>query len=269
VFVCDLDPAEVSGKGTDYNTMEEFIEAMPALLAGLACGRANTSDDDIARILLVQAAPAPDGLWCAELTIFPAADNKPDADTPTDMLECITAILKDDDAKKRAGVPPGFFVSTDRPKDLPPVDDADSGDAFPLVPVLLGIVGLGLILMAACVWRKFISQTYALKDGAGATGSVMMGADGAVLFHSTQRDTASSAGAKNEKYQRRSIDNDVTLPVDRERKSTVLPDLDDLNDIHVPAASAPGFVSDSNFSGTRTATASIKAPVVIDYHDEA
>jgi hypothetical protein len=265
VFVCNVDPTDVSGDGTDHDTVEDFITTLPKLLAGLACGCAKPSSDEIARFSVVQSAPGSDSSWCVELTILPVADNNPDADTPATVMQRLKTNSKDDDAKSTAG----FSFSTDRPTDLPSVSDDAGGNDFPLLPVLLGISGFLLLLIAMYCLRRHIQKRYELGSASNMHSSVRLGADGSVRVHKMQMDTATAIDSKSKDYRSRSINREISPPVDPERRSTVLPDLDDLNDIHVPAASAPGFVSDNNFSGTRTATASIKAPIAIDYHDEA
>jgi hypothetical protein len=242
VFLDEVDPAKVSGDGTDYATVEEYIETLPEILAGLACGCADPSKELIAQFSVVQSVAGPDGAWSVEITILPVADNNPEADTPADVLERLETNSKDDDAKENAGAPSGFSVSTKRPTDLRVVDDEEEGGSdFPLVLVLLGILGFVLLLVAVYALRKQIQKRYALQSmGDGRASVVKMGADGSVTVHKMKMET-DTATADSKENRSRSIDNEITPPVDRERRPTVLPDindLDNLNDIHVPGSAS-------------------------------
>jgi hypothetical protein len=131
VFVDKMDPAEVSGDGTDYATVEEYILALPEILARLACGCADPSKELIAQFSVVQSVAGSDGAWSVEITILPVADNNPEAETYADVLERLETNSKSDDAKENAGAPSGFSVLTD----LRVVDDEEeAGIDFPLVP---------------------------------------------------------------------------------------------------------------------------------------
>jgi hypothetical protein len=268
VFVCNVDPTDVSGDGTDHATVEAFITTLPKLLAGLACGCTKPSRDEIAQFSVVQSAPGSDGLWCAELTILPIADNNPDADTPADVMQRLETNSKDDDAKETGG----FNFSTDRPTDLPSVANNASagGDDFPLLPVLLGISGFLLLLIAVYCLRRHIQKRYELK-GSASTGnmhsSVRLGADGSVMMHRMQADTVTAVDSKSKEDRSRSINDEIIPPVDRERRSTVHQDPDDLNDIHVPAASVPGLATKISPSGARI-TVMYHIPIVLKDLDE-
>jgi hypothetical protein len=240
VFVDKVDPAKVSGDGTDYATVEEYIEALPKILAGLACGCADPSKELIAQFSVVQSVAGPDGAWSVEITILPVADNNPEADTPADVLERLETNSKDEDAKENAGAPSGFSVSTSRPNDLRVVDDEEEGGSdFPLVLVLLGILGFFILLVAVYALRRHIQKRYALQSiGNGRPSVVKMGADGSVTVHKMKMDT-DTVTANSEENRSRDIGNEITPPVDRERRLTVLPDindLDNLNEIHVPGS---------------------------------
>jgi hypothetical protein len=268
VFVCNVDPTDVSGDGTDHATVEDFITTLPKLLAGLACGCAKPSNDEVAQFSVVQSAPGSDGLWCAELTILPVPDNSPGADTPATVLQRLESNSKNDDARETGG----FNFSTDRPTDLPSVgnDAGAGGDDFPLLPVLLGISGFLLLLIAVYCLRRHIQKRYELKGSPGASNvhsSVRLGADGSVMMHKMHVDTATDVKSKSKDQRSRSIDDEITPPVDRERRPTVLPNLNDLNDIHVPATSTPGCATKIAPSGARI-TVMYHKPIVLEDFDE-
>jgi hypothetical protein len=215
VFLDEVDPAKVSGDGTDYATVEEYIETLPEILAGLACGCADPSKELIAQFSVVQSVAGPDGAWSVEITILPVADNNPEADTPADVMERLKTNSKDDDAKETTG----FNFSTNRPKHLPSVAKSESAgsDDFPLLPVLLGISGFLLLLIAVYCLRRQIQKRYELKSTASTVkmrSVVRVGADGSVRVHKMQMDTATNC-------------------------ESTPPPVDDLNDINVPDASAP------------------------------
>jgi hypothetical protein len=240
VFIGNVDPAEVSGDGTDYATVEEYILALPEILAALTCGCADPSKELIAQFSVVQSVAGPDGAWSVEITILPVADNNPEADTPADVLERLETNSKDEDARKDAGATSGFTVSSNRPTDLRVVDDEEEGGSdFPLVLVLLGILGFFVLLVAVYALRRHIQKRYALQSmGDGSASVVKMGADGSVTVHKMKMET-DTASADSKENRSRSIDNEITPPVDRERRPTVLPDindLDNLNEIHVPGS---------------------------------
>jgi hypothetical protein len=155
--------------------------------------------------------------------------------SPADVLERLETNSKDDDARIDAGVPTGFDVSTNRPTELRVIDDEDEGGGD--FPVLLCILGFVLLLVAVYALRKQIEKRYALQSmGDGRASLVKMGADGSVMVHKMKMETDTE--------KRWSIGNDITPPVDRERRATVLPDINDLynfNDIHVPAATEDDF----------------------------
>jgi hypothetical protein len=250
VFIGEVNPAEVSGEGTDYTTVEDYIEALPKILAALTCGCADPSKELIAQFSVVQSVAESDGAWSVEITILPVADNNPKADTPSDVLERLETNSKDDDARKDAGVHSGFYVSTTRPTELPVVDDDEDegGSDFPLVLVLLGILSFVLLLVAMYALRKHIQKRYALEGtGNGRVAVVNIGADGAVVVHKIMVNTA-TVESQSGQDRNRSVDNEITPPVDRERRATLLPDLDDLNDMHVPA---PAVATKNTPSGGR------------------
>jgi hypothetical protein len=127
-----------------------------------------------------------------------------------------------------------------------------------------------LLLIAVYCLRRQIQKRYELK-GSASTGnlhpSVRLGADGSVKVHKVQMDTVTAIDSKSKDYRSRSIDCEITPPVDRERQPTMLPDLDDLNDINVPDASAPVFNTKSSSSGARS-TITYHNPIVVQDFDE-
>jgi hypothetical protein len=168
-----------------------------------------------------------------EITILPAQDNNPEADTPADVIQRLETNSQDEDIVQAAGMPASsdFSFSTNRPSDLPPVND-DTGEEFPLVFVLLGILGLVLVLITVYAWRKFIQRRYALRNANVSSSGVKLNADGSVVVHKIRADMADSRAdtpstTQNDSYitprdvltiheQRVSIDehsNDINVPI--------------------------------------------------------
>jgi hypothetical protein len=127
-----------------------------------------------------------------------------------------------------------------------------------------------VLLVAVYALRRHIQKRYALQSmGNGNTSVVKMGADGSVTVHKMKMDKDTDT-ADSKETRSRSIDNEITPPVNRERCPTVLPDindLDNLNDIHVPDASAPVFNTNISPSGTRI-TVMYHKPIVVEDFDE-
>jgi hypothetical protein len=71
VFIGKVDPAEVSGDGTDYATLEDYIEALPEILAASTRGCTDPSKELIAQFSVVQSVAGSDGAWSVEITILP------------------------------------------------------------------------------------------------------------------------------------------------------------------------------------------------------
>jgi hypothetical protein len=115
--------------------------------------------------------------------------------------------------------------------------------------------------------RRHIQKRYEL--GSASTEPVILGVDGSVRVRKMQMGTAAAIDSKSKDYRSKSTDCEITPPVDRERRPTMLPDLDDLNDINVHDASAPVFNAKSSSSGARITVMHHKPIVVQDFDEDS
>jgi hypothetical protein len=228
---------------------DKFMESVIPLLAGVACGCGNPPQALLDMFGAVQHQVQDDGSLCMEFTIYSGNPNITAADIVQELEDT---------------PPDTFTVQTNRIADFEPCDDevdgcnsGGSGGDDSLLFIIIGVAAFCFLLLLGIVWyclHKRVGQQFMLQNEATTAANE-------VVVHKVQADMADAGDSK-------SIDNEITpAPAKQDRLPTVLPDLDDLNDIHVPATSAPGFVTKISPSGARITVMHHK-PIVLENFDE-